>query len=74
VHYVCLCGRPELIRKRLEARTGHFMDPTLLGSQFEILEPPTDAVRVDIDATAQEIVQEIRVRLGLGRSSMSESK
>ena len=41
IRYVCLCGSEELIKKRLAARTGHFMNPALLPSQFEILEPPT---------------------------------
>jgi gluconokinase len=65
VHYVCLCGPEEVIRKRLEARAGHFMNPTLLPSQFDILEPPQDAIRVDVRETPEEIVQEIRGRLGL---------
>ena len=30
VRYVCLCGPPEVIQKRLAARTGHFMNPALL--------------------------------------------
>ena len=27
VHYVCLCGPPEVIKKRLASRNGHFMNP-----------------------------------------------
>src|SRR5262249_15933785 len=54
VHYVVLDGSPELIRKRLAARTGHFMDPSLLPSQLEILEPPEDAIQVDIAGTPRE--------------------
>ena len=27
VRYVCLCGPPEVIQKRLASRTGHFMNP-----------------------------------------------
>ena len=65
VHYVCLCGSEEVIRKRLTARKGHFMNPTLLDSQFEILEPPDDAIRVDVTGTPEEITDEIRLRLGL---------
>ena len=30
VHYVCLCGSEEVIKKRLAARKGHFMNPVLL--------------------------------------------
>ena len=65
VRYVCLCGPPEVIQKRLAARKGHFMNPTLLGSQFEILEPPDDAIRVDVTGSPEEIAGEIRRRLGL---------
>jgi len=65
VRYVCLCGPPEVIQKRLAPRTGHFMNPVLLPSQFEILEPPEDAIRVDVTGTPDEIAGEIRRRLGL---------
>jgi gluconokinase len=65
VRYVCLCGPPELIQKRLASRTGHFMNPALLPSQFEILEPPDDAIRVDVTGAPEEIAGEIRRRLGL---------
>jgi len=37
--FVHLDGPPELIAARLAARTGHFMPPALLRSQFEALEP-----------------------------------
>jgi gluconokinase len=65
VHYVCLCGPPEVIRKRLASRSGHFMNPALLPSQLDILEPPEDANRVDVSGTPEEIAQDIRRRLGL---------
>jgi len=65
VKYVELVGSPELIRKRLEARKGHFFDPHLLTSQFEALEPPDHAVRVDVSGTPEEIAAEIRRRLGI---------
>jgi gluconokinase len=41
------------------------MNPALLRSQFEILEPPEDAIRVDVTGTPEEIASEIRHRLGL---------
>ncbi|RUL87243.1 gluconokinase [Tautonia sociabilis] len=65
VRYVCLCGPDALIAKRLAAREGHFMDPGLLESQLELLEPPEDAIRVDIGGTPEKIAGEIRGRLGL---------
>ena len=48
VHYVYLEGSEALIRERLAHRTGHFMNPGLLHSQFETLEPPEQALRVDV--------------------------
>ena len=65
VHYVCLCGPPDVIKKRLAARKGHYMNPALLPSQFEILEPPDDAIKVDVTGSPEEIACEIRRRLGL---------
>ena len=65
VRYVYLHGSEELIRQRLAARTGHFMNPGLLHSQFETLEPPDDAIRVEITPPVPEIVAEIRKRLKL---------
>ena len=65
VRFVYLLGSEELIRRRLAGRTGHFMNPGLLHSQFETLEPPADALRVDVDAAPDEIVARIRQVLGL---------
>jgi gluconokinase len=68
VHYVWLNGAPELIEQRLAARKGHFMNPALLGSQFETLEPPAEAVRVDVTAGPEAIAADIREKLGLVKS------
>jgi gluconokinase len=65
VEYVHLRGSEELIRQRLAARKGHFMNPNLLHSQFETLEPPGDALQIDITPSPNEIAAEIRRRLGL---------
>jgi len=65
VRFVYLKGSPELIRMRLAGRKGHFMDPALLGSQFDALEPPPDALRVDITPPPEQIAAEIRRKLGL---------
>ena len=57
--FVYLSGSRELIRSRMDARTGHFMPVSLLDSQFATLEPPSadeDAVTVDIDAPVEDIV------------------
>jgi gluconokinase len=65
LRYVYLVGSEELIRQRLGRRTGHFMDPALLHSQFETLEPPEEALRVDITDAPLAIVAAIRIKLGL---------
>lgn len=65
VHYVHLRGSEGLIAARLATRKGHFMSPALLHSQFETLEPPGDALQVDITPPPEEIAAEIRRRLGL---------
>lgn len=65
IHYVYLEGSEEVIRERLEARKGHFMNPGLLHSQFEALEPPTDAIRIDVRKTPEEAAEEIRQKLDI---------
>lgn len=45
---VYLKGSQALIAARLAQRTGHFMSPALLESQFAALEEPQDALVVDI--------------------------
>src|SRR5262245_41479537 len=65
VHYVYLVGSEELLRQRLARRTGHFMNPGLLHSQFETLEPPEESVRVDVTPPPEAVVADIRRQLGL---------
>ncbi|WP_437678710.1 gluconokinase [Sorangium sp. So ce131] len=62
---VHLTGDPALIAARLAARKAHFMPPGLLQTQLAALEPPEDAIRVDIDGTPDEIAAAIRRVLGL---------
>jgi gluconokinase len=49
VRWVYLKGDIELIRARLQARQGHYMNPALLQSQFDALEPPRGALDIEID-------------------------
>ncbi|HZY89083.1 MAG TPA: gluconokinase [Gemmataceae bacterium] len=65
VHYVHLRGSEALIASRLAGRKGHFMSPALLHSQFETLEPPDDAVQIDVTPPPEVVAAEIRHRLGL---------
>jgi gluconokinase len=65
VRYVYLEGSEELIASRLAKREGHFMPPSLLRTQFEALEPPHDAVRIDIAPPPDVIVVSIMRELQL---------
>ena len=63
VKLVYLKGSFELIYKRLKERLNHFMSEKLLKSQFEILEEPLEAIKVDISRPLEDIVQEILEKL-----------
>jgi gluconokinase len=65
IHFVYLHGSENLIRHRLALRKGHFMNPNLLHSQFETLEAPSDAVLIEITASPEAIVEDIRQNLGV---------
>lgn len=66
VQFVYLQGSYDLILARMQARTGHYMKPAMLASQFAALEPPVDALTVDIAAPPEEIIEQI-VRVLPGR-------
>jgi len=66
VQFVYLKGSPALIAERLRARHGHFAGEEILASQFADLEEPEAAVVVKIDSTPEQIVTEVREKLGLG--------
>ncbi len=56
VSFVLLTGAPELIGRRLAARTGHFAGATLLPSQLATLEAPSDAVVVDVAPPVAKVI------------------
>jgi gluconokinase len=62
---VYLKGSYELIASRLAARHNHFAGVSILKSQFETLEEPHNAIVVDVEHSAEELVSEIDRRLGL---------
>jgi gluconokinase len=66
VRWVYLSGSFDLISARLKGRKGHYMNPALLQSQFEALEPPTDAMCIDIDAPPEVLAERVAKRLDLG--------
>jgi len=62
---VFLTGDRAMLHSRIAQRPGHYMKPAMLESQFAILEPPADALRLDVRQTPAELVAEIRRKLSL---------
>lgn len=72
VRIVYLKGERDLIARRLAARHGHYMPPSLLDSQFATLEEPQPdehPIVVSIVPHPREIVEEIVKRLGKGAAT-----
>ncbi|WP_199431728.1 gluconokinase [Qaidamihabitans albus] len=68
VRFVFLHGSAQTVRLRLAERSGHFMPPSLLASQFGDLEPlgpDEDGVTVDVGDPPDEVVTRALRRLGL---------
>ena len=68
VVFIFLDGPQKTVALRLASRHSHFMPPQLLQSQFEDLEPPAPdepAIRFDVDAPPEQIVDEVIDKLGL---------
>jgi len=63
VTWIFLDGKMEVIKQRLALRKGHYMPPTLLESQYNVLERPSYGIHVDISSTPDLIVQEILKKL-----------
>jgi len=58
VKFVYLKGEYELIKTRMEYRSGHYMKPGMLDSQFATLEEPveTEALTVDASKNPEQIL------------------
>ena len=63
VRVVYLKADPEVLRRRLLERHGHYMRESMLDSQLAALEEPADAIVVDAGVAVQEIVAQIRESL-----------
>jgi gluconokinase len=63
VCFVYLKGDYELIEKRLEQRSDHYMKAGLLSSQFADLQEPEGVMTVDIGEDPEEIVRSIQEEL-----------
>ncbi len=58
--FVYLKGSYEVIEKRLQERKGHFFHPSLLKSQFEILEEPKEGLVLSIQMPLIQMAQNIK--------------
>jgi gluconokinase len=65
VALVHLTGDPALLLSRIQGRAGHYMKPEMLASQLATLEPPADALTLDVAQPPAELVAAIRKHLGL---------
>jgi gluconokinase len=68
VRFVHLKGDPDLLRRRMEARKGHYMPPSLLPSQLAILESPDgeqDIVEIDVTGPPEMVATQVQLALGL---------
>lgn len=67
VTFIWLDGSYDLINSRMQDREGHYMPPDLLQSQFDALEPPSEAVKVSIDQPPDNILAEISQKIDGGK-------
>jgi len=59
IKWIFLSGSYDLILDRMNQRADHYMPSSLLSSQFEILEIPSYAFKVDIEKSPDDIVNSI---------------
>ncbi|NND09839.1 MAG: gluconokinase [Flavobacteriaceae bacterium] len=55
-YWIVLKGSQEIIRRRISSRSDHFMPSNLLQSQYDVLEIPEYGLHLDIEKTAEELV------------------
>jgi gluconokinase len=63
VHNISLEGSRELIAERMRNRN-HFMPVSLLENQLAILEPPTNAIIVDVAQPVETMLEQVIAQLG----------
>lgn len=65
VVFVHLKVAPSVIQERLRQRKNHFMNPTLIDSQFATLEEPMNAIVVEATLPTDEIIRSVRQALAI---------
>jgi 6-phosphogluconate dehydrogenase len=61
--WVFLNGSFDQIKERINLRENHFMNADLLKSQFDILEEPENAIKIDINLTPKNSIEVIKNEL-----------
>jgi gluconokinase len=74
VIFVLLDAPKELLTERLSERKHEYMNPQLLDSQLQTLEPPSDALHIVNDRTPNEIVSQILEHVSLAQHVTREQK
>lgn len=69
IRFIYLKGDFDTIRARMEARSGHFMPPALLQSQFDTLEEPRGAITLDIAMPVDQVLDRALSLLGFKNPS-----
>jgi gluconokinase len=67
VVFIYLKGDYDCIQNRVQQRTGHFMNPNLLRSQFDTLEEPQNALTIDVALNPGAMVEEILKKITEGK-------
>lgn len=61
--WVFLHAEYDLILQRLNARREHFFKPSLLRSQYDVLEIPESGIHINVQASKKEIIEEIMEKI-----------
>jgi gluconokinase len=59
IEVVFLQGSRELLTQRMNSRKGHFMPSSLLESQLNTLEPPLNAIQIDIGKPLEDSLRQV---------------
>jgi gluconokinase len=72
VKIVYLKASQAILQERMEQRHGHFMPSSLLQSQLDTLEEPTEdaaesstTITVDVNQSPEQVVEQIRLEIGI---------
>lgn len=70
IEWIFLSGSFETIKNRVEQREEHFMNSTLLQSQFDTLEIPKYALQINIENEIDEVINEIISKLEITHAQL----